>query len=114
MKLLKSFKKLDLFKTAPQFTINGSESLGSYLGGLISLIYLIVSLIYAGYVLEGISQKYNYSVLSSTSTNKSQILNLNKDNLSFYVKVTNVPLEVDINKLFQLQMFQMSYFNTPN
>jgi hypothetical protein len=51
MKLLKSFKKLDLFKTPPQFTINGCDSLGSYLGGLISLIYLLISLVYAGYVI---------------------------------------------------------------
>jgi hypothetical protein len=47
-----------------------------------------------------IFQRQDYSVISSSAIDRTQTITLNQENFSFYVKITNIPPKVDINRLF--------------
>jgi hypothetical protein len=101
---------LDIYRQEPKLTIKGEDSIGSAVGGVFTLIFMVVTMAFAIYTLIPIANRQNFTYqLVSTSLPASNAT-FNTNNFNFFVEITGFPKNVtDFKSMFFVHAYQVNY-----
>ena len=109
---MNNIRIFDYFGFTPQFLIGGENKYKSLLGGVISLFFILVSLIYSVFQFFSFFDNINILETSRSIIKPSKSYNLSSKDIYFGVGLTDLNRnEYNISR-FPYLTFQLEYFQT--